>query len=160
MSTPQHSEVKEPRRDDGEPLCPNCLAANPPELHFCDECNAPLSAHAAIDPLGSIYATGFVYQKAASRPHSRFVLIGMWLIFGPMILTNLPFIWISFLTLTDSVVRLRGIDTSARDVFGSLFVFLLAVGLEAVLVAILTRTTRNYLRDRPTGDGQKAESHS
>ena len=40
---------------------------------------------AAIDPLQHIYAEGFAYRSAAEGPPNLIVLVGMWLIFAPVL---------------------------------------------------------------------------
>jgi len=154
MSTEPPLDVDEPEKDREEQLCPNCLAPNPPSLHFCDKCNAPLSAHASIDPVGSIYAAGYVYQKAASRPRSRMTVIGMWLIFGPG-----AFAVFLYVCYVDIVYLRYWLGSSATDlprltnaVGGLTF---LTNALFAVLsAAILFKVTRNYLRSRQEDVGE------
>jgi hypothetical protein len=65
------------------PLCPHCLEPIGPQDHFCPHCHGPVTAHACIDPLGQVYASGWGYQHAVSGKPRLVVLVGMWLIFGP-----------------------------------------------------------------------------
>jgi len=68
-------------------LCPNCLTANAPAAHFCVDCGAPLSALSVIGPWERIQATGFAYRQAVSGPPKKIILLGIWLLFFPGIVT-------------------------------------------------------------------------
>lgn len=122
-------------------ICPNCLTANAEQAHFCIQCAAPLSAHAAIDPLGQVYAAGYIYQKAAGKPTRFIMVLGMWLIFAPQI----PYIIVAL-----SMLVMRVFAPTRHLVDESLLTTLLkcalAVGLLALYIAILTKVTRNYRR--------------
>src|ERR1700722_13210087 len=67
-------------------ICPNCFTPNSEREHFCRKCGTPLTSAAVPDPLGQIYSEGDTYRKAIASPTKPIVLIGMWLIFGPMAL--------------------------------------------------------------------------
>ena len=66
-------------------VCPKCLHANSPTAAFCVDCGAPIGMVAAVDPLQHIYAEGFAYRSAVDRPPNLIVLVGMWLIFAPIV---------------------------------------------------------------------------
>lgn len=135
--------------DKSEPVCPSCLAPNTSDAHFCANCNAPLTAHAATDPIYRIWASGHVYAKAAGKPPSRLALLGMWLLFGNLFFLNLPALWHSFLALLSLFVSLNGGSTNYG--FFTLFAFfLLVIGIEALCVAVLVRVTINYRKQRTT----------
>lgn len=85
-----------------------------------------------------------MFQKGASRPSSRVILIGMWLIFGSLFLQNLPNVWHTFLALVYPVFQFPGMFVPHYNFFAMFGVFLLSIGLEAVFVAILVKVTRNY----------------
>jgi hypothetical protein len=122
--------------DDAVPLCPDCWTANDPANHFCEQCGAPLTSHASIDPLGRVYAAGHVYRKTVDRPPSRFAVVGMWILFLPGILL----VWWPFV-LTDS-------STSIYSEFGvaNIVGLALAAGVACLYVCILWRVTSRYLR--------------
>ena len=140
------SNATQPPDNLAEILCPNCMSPNHANSHFCHKCNAPLTSHAATDPLGLVFATGHVIQKAASRPQSRIVLFGMWLIFGSLFLINLRALWYSFLALIYPVFHFAGTSVPNYNFISQLWVFLLVFGIEAVFIAILVKVTRNYRR--------------
>ena len=130
-----------------EPVCPHCLAASAAGEHFCRRCGTPLTPHAATDPLGHVYAEGDAYRKAIDHPDKPIVLIGMWLIFGPMALTSVGLLtWFVVALLTGPFGR---VDVQA--VFG-VAVFLVMFGGPAVISwTVLYRVTRNFLRRRSPG---------
>jgi hypothetical protein len=70
-------------------LCPNCLADNTQQEEFCKHCGCPIGDFAGFDPMKRIQMQGFIFRQAVSAPSSPLILIGMWLIFGPSLLTAL-----------------------------------------------------------------------
>ena len=111
------SNATQPPDERGQPLCPNCLAPNRVDAHFCSKCYAPLTVHAATDPMGSIFAYGHVISKAAARPQSRIVVLGMWLIFGSAFLMNLPALWITLLALIHPIYHFPGTSVPNYNFF-------------------------------------------
>lgn len=146
MSDVDPSNTTQPPDERGEPLCPNCLAPNRVDAHFCSKCYAPLTTHAATDPMGSIFAFGHVVSKAAARPQSPIVVLGMWLIFGSAFLMNLPALWVTLLALIHPIYHFPGTSVPNYNFFLQLFLFLLAFGAECLFSAILVKVTRNYRR--------------
>jgi hypothetical protein len=106
-------------------LCPKCLLANPPTAAFCSDCGAPIGMVSTIDPIQHIQAEGFAYRSAVDSPPKLIIVVGMWLLFAPIILVA-PFL--IFGGFPDSLPH-------------TLFFTLLAVGS----VILLYRTTRNYI---------------
>ncbi len=157
MSDPQHSEQPPESNAVEELICPNCMAVVPTDANFCRKCNAPLTTLAATDPVWYIHATAHVYQKAASRPGSRIVLIGMWLLFGGLFLTNLPMAWYLIQRLTSPVYNWSGLGDSP-GFFLNLYGLILGLGIEAIFAAILIKVTVNYRRGRSTSDNPQSES--
>jgi hypothetical protein len=107
-------------------LCISCMAPNDPSAHFCEKCGAPLSSYASTGPFESVFAEGAVFRKAAERPRSLIVVLGVWLIFG--------FTALGGVLLIPSH---RGDDFVSAIVGGVLL---------AISVAMIWKTTRNYLR--------------
>ncbi|MBI4581037.1 MAG: hypothetical protein HY718_15140 [Planctomycetes bacterium] len=68
------------------PLCPGCLAELSPGVDFCGTCGMPVSPGSVIEPLKQVQATGWAYRRVLHGRPSRIVLIGMWLIMGPMVI--------------------------------------------------------------------------
>src|SRR3954465_1049937 len=106
-------------------LCPKCLLANSPGAAFCTDCGAPIGMVAAIDPIQQIHAEGFAYRSAVDGPPKLIIVLGMWLLFGPIVLLA------PYLILGAFPVSLPQ----------SAFVAFLAVAS----VVLLYRTTRNYM---------------
>ncbi len=107
-------------------LCPSCFHPNPPEIDFCWNCGRPMGIIATYGPLERIYAQGWLYRKAVSEP-TRFILIGIWLIFGSTVL-SLPFF----------IIQLLPHFREFYFPIGS-YVFIWSIS-----AAILYRTTRKY----------------
>ncbi|MCX6900349.1 MAG: zinc ribbon domain-containing protein [Verrucomicrobia bacterium] len=129
MSTDNHDDNQLTPESEEKQLCPSCIAPNPPAAHFCTDCGAPLDSYAAIGPLESIYAEGFVYRKASDSPRKFIVLLVMWLIFGA---TGISSIFVML------VLRSEGPpDTMLLCVFSLI-----------ISAAILWKTTRNYFKKR------------
>lgn len=146
-------------QDDGdepaELLCPNCLAPIDAVTHFCAKCTAPLTSHAATDPIGSIWASGYLYRTGIRSPRSGLILMGFWLLFGSTFLLNLVPLWRLVVVLAAKIWPIEGV--SSHHGFLPLFlVFLFALAIEAIFAAALYQVTRNYMRGRR---GDPRESH-
>jgi hypothetical protein len=110
---------------DQKQLCLSCLAANEVSANFCAKCGAPLTSYASTGPFESLFAGGAVYRQAATHPRKLIVVVGVWLIFGTVILSGL--------TVLNGPL--------AGKYFGA------AGGLVMIAVsgAMIWKTTRNYL---------------
>jgi hypothetical protein len=117
-------------------LCPKCLLANIPTAAFCAECGAPIGMVANVDPMQQIYAEGFGYRSAVEGPPRFIILLGMWMLFGPMALTGLVVLW--------NASSLGGPVVASSAV------------LALISVVILYRTTRNYLVKSRSANGPDA----
>ena len=85
-----------------------------------------MSSYAAIGPFESVFAEAHVYRQASESPRNLIVLLGVWLVFGMLALGGAT-VMVAF--RTESIVAsLSG---------GFFFV---------VAVAMLWKTTRNYMR--------------
>jgi hypothetical protein len=107
------------------------MSPNPPEAHFCANCGAPLTPYASTGPFEALFAEGQVYRQAAEQPGKLLVGVRIWIIFGFGALAGIVMIW-------------AGLDHE----FGALIfgVFILPIS-----VALIFKTTRNYLRGRKRG---------
>lgn len=132
--------------DDAVPLCPNCLTANDPAAHFCVQCGAPLTSHAAIDPLGQVYAQGHIYRNAVYRSRSLFVFVGMWILF---LVAGLSII-LGIFSVLHAMLGGEGKESSERIaenpqvIIGLLFASLVA----AVYFLVLSRFTIRFIQRR------------
>jgi hypothetical protein len=129
---------------EGTVVCPHCLAPNAERSDFCRECGTPLTSHAETDPLGQIRATGDTYLKAIDSPVKPIVVIGMWLIFGPMAAGGVGLLlWFSIGIATNPFG-----PVTIQSVFGVIIFIGLSTGMAAICSTVLYRTTRNYIRLR------------
>jgi hypothetical protein len=120
-----HQELPEA---DEKQLCVSCMAPNEPAAHFCSGCGAPLSSYASTAPFESVFAEGSVYRAAAERPQKLVVVLGIWLIFGTMALEGIT-----------SVVMMQDGGEAG------FFFRILGAGMTVISVAMLWKTTRNYV---------------
>jgi hypothetical protein len=127
---------------DEKQLCVSCMAPNEPDAHFCAKCGAPLSSYASTGPFESLFAEGAVYREAADRPRSLVVVIGIWLIFGMMIVGGVFF----------TAMGLVGFGFSIAGGIWSL----IGVSFLAVSVTMIWKTTRNYLARKQIGERHDA----
>jgi membrane associated rhomboid family serine protease len=120
----------------------SCLTPNDPAAHFCTKCAAPLSSFASTGPFEHLFAEGSVYRAAAERPRKLVVVLGIWMIFGLMMLVGLFVI---------------GMSLSSQDAAFALKIFGALVGLAVAAVSgtMIWRTTWNYLTRKQT-DGHDA----
>ncbi len=122
--------------------CPGCLDVNPPEAAFCNRCGMPIGMIATLDPLQSIYATGWAYRRAISGGRWPFAFWGMVLIFGPTaVLSGIV------------LVSASQVLSSGQEVVFWIISFLLG----ALNVAILYRVTKAYLRHLRSKPGTDQE---
>lgn len=122
-------------------VCTNCGCANYPRAHYCVECETPLSGHAVTDPFETIRSTGFAYRRSQEKPRSLVVVIGVWLIFTPMLVY-------CFVALLEMLPQLAGGLGGRGDRLGFLLMLsLMAVGLY-IPFTIIRRTTMGYLQQR------------
>jgi hypothetical protein len=106
-------------------VCPKCLLANSPTAAFCVDCGAPIGMVAAVDPLQHIYAEGFAYRSAVDGPPNLIVLVGMWLIFAPIVFATPLLVFGDFIRA-----------------FSPRLLFLFLGACSAV---VLFRSTKNYI---------------
>jgi hypothetical protein len=110
-------------------LCVQCMTGNRPGSHFCRNCGAPLSSYAATGPFESLFAEGHLYRRAAEQPQRLIVVVGIWVIFG-------------LAAAGGTLMAVMTWDT------GNPFELLVGLGLTAVSVLLIWKTTKNY-RNRP-----------
>lgn len=85
-----------------------------------------------ITPFERLFAEGFIYRQAADRPRSMITVLGVWVIFGMLALVGLFFMAAPFQIRDGGLLA-----TVVAVVFGA--------GILAVSLAIIWKTTRNYL---------------
>ena len=117
-------------------VCPSCAAPVGVNEVFCPVCRAPISLLANTDPLQRIYAEGYLYRKAVETKPKLIVVVGIWIIFAPVLLVAL-FIVISMI--------FNGMGSG----FGGFIFFWIAVALGGFSAVILFRVTKNYIKFEP-----------
>lgn len=131
MNADSHSETDSPQEGEEQELCTQCMVGNPPGSHFCRECGAPLSSYAATGPFESLFAEGHLYRRAVEQPQRLVVVLGIWLIFGLMASGGALLLATSW-----NPVNYPGVLTG--------------IGMLAISVVLIARTTRNYIERRVT----------
>lgn len=116
-------------------VCPSCLLSNHPASPFCADCGAPIGNYAAIDPIQRIYAEGFAYRSAVTGPPKVIILVGMWLVFSPLLVMGYYGL-ASEIHILEKIIYLGG--------------FLIAA-------AILFRVTLNFIVKRRALDEETGE---
>src|SRR3954453_6327000 len=112
-------------------ICPLCQTANKGFEAFCRHCGAPIGATATFDPLNVIRAETQLYREALEGQPKLIVLIGVWILFFPILLICLP-----------GAVFLIVEHSSAVGFMA----FWFGVILSAVSIVMLYRVTKNYFR--------------
>jgi hypothetical protein len=154
--TSDTEELQRKKRDwEARPVCPHCLKDNEPLAHFCIECATPLTSHAAIDPMGQIYAQGDTYRKAAGHPHKLIVVIAMWLIFAPTLFTL-----IRFIAPGSSHVSHHGESPDNQSLLLEFLVLIFSLGFIVLYSAILFKVTANYLKEKDDSENPSPTDHS
>jgi hypothetical protein len=73
-------------------ICPSCHHHNDPDVTFCERCGAPIGFAATMSPYQQIFAEGFALRQATTgRPRLVFV-IGVWILFLPVLLAFAMFL--------------------------------------------------------------------
>jgi hypothetical protein len=103
-------------------LCVTCVFPNEPGRNFCARCGAPITSYAATGPFESIFAEGHLYRQAAENPRRFIVVLGIWMIFG------MTAVWGTTLLFESNWPNI-----------------LIGFFLLAISIAIISRSTRNYL---------------
>jgi hypothetical protein len=119
------------------------MTPNEPSAHFCVKCGAPLTSYAATAPFESQFAQGHAFRQAAEQPRKLIVVLGVWMIFGPIALAGVGFICLNQAP-QDAEVGWR--------IFKALMGFILT----AIPCLIIWKTTRNYLMRKKTNENHDA----
>jgi len=117
-------------------VCPGCLHEQPEGPHFCAKCGAPLTAFSTVGPFERIFAQGHMFRRAVSGPTRPIVVIGMWVLLAPQLLT------LAFTT--------HGIDSTEC---GGFLVF---AAIALAYSVLLYRVTKNYINRRKS---EKTSNH-
>ncbi len=117
-------------------VCPACAALIGINEVFCPECGAPISLLANTDPLQRIYTEGYMYRKAVETKPKLIVVIGIWIIFAPVV--------VGAIGIVISII-FSGMGSG----FGGFIFFWIAIALGVFSAVILFRVTKNYIKFEP-----------
>jgi hypothetical protein len=134
----------EPPEQVENPICLHCAAELTGHEHFCAKCGCPVTPMAASLPYESILARGFAAREGSSRPRKFIVVLGMWIMFGPMF-AIFTFGFFAMLFASQGIVWQ---ENRHREIPGNLFGIAVSAALASIAGTLLYRTTRNYLEFR------------
>ena len=118
-------------------VCTTCHTFNVPDVAFCRRCGAPIGFISTIGPLETAYAEGFAYRQAVQGRPKFIVVVGIWLIFFPVLVTMVAF--------SLSILK-KGLEGTGGLVgIIGFFLFWICVGLAVISAIMLYRVTKNYL---------------
>ena len=120
-------------RNNPQVTCATCQTLNERFESFCRECGSPISVTATLDPVSTIQTEAFLFRKALDGPLKGIVLIGMWILFLPIIVG-------SVYSTIYLILYQRGL--------ANFFFFWVFVGLTYVAFIILYRVTKKYIAAR------------
>lgn len=115
-------------------LCLACMKENNRAATFCRFCNSALSLTDNPDHLQKIAMEGAVYVKAVEVKPNIVILIGVWLLFFPILIVSLP--------SAISLMLEGGGGTPSFVIFWILIIITIFSG------TMLCKVTRNYFNDR------------
>jgi hypothetical protein len=120
------TEISAPRQ-----LCLHCLAPNDVAADFCAQCRASLTSFAATAPLECAFAEGAVCRFAAERPRRLIVVLGIWLIFGMLMLFGVGRCAVEF--------------SQSEPLVQKIIVSMFGLAMAAVSLAMIWKTTQNFI---------------
>ena len=71
-------------------LCLTCMKENDRTATFCRFCNRALDLSDNHDPLQKLSMEGAVYAKAVEVKPNIIILVGVWLLFFPVLIVSVP----------------------------------------------------------------------
>lgn len=69
-------------------ICVSCLTENKQTDAFCRKCGSPIGATTNLNPLGVIQTEGFLLRKALEGRPKLIVLVGVWILFLPVLVIS------------------------------------------------------------------------
>jgi hypothetical protein len=116
-------------------ICLSCLHNNVPDRDLCENCGAPIGKYTTFLPFEKTLAEGVCYRSAVSNPRNPIILIGIWFLFAPGILSLFYSLFIGWNILLNTWPFPSGFSTAGCFFFYGI-----------ISAAILYRTTRNYVK--------------
>lgn len=118
-------------------LCLACMKENSSAATFCRFCNHALGLTDNPDPLQKIAMEGAVYARAVEVKPNIVVLIGVWLLFFPILIISLP-------TAISMMLEGGGGGSPLFIMFWLLIITAVFSG------AMIYKVTRNYFNGKKT----------
>jgi len=115
-------------------LCVACMKENNAAATFCRFCNAALGLSDNPDHLQKLAMEGAVYAKAVEVKPNIVILVGVWLLFFPILIISLP--------TAISMMREGGGGSTSFVMFWLLIITAVFSG------AMIYKVTRNYFYGR------------
>lgn len=134
-------------------LCTHCAAPLKGDEHFCEQCGCPASSAAMSMPYESVLARGFAWRTGSTRPRKAIIVIGMWIMFAPMLGVSLSL----FVVLLVGFVSVAAQPDPLRGMVATLVGLVFTGGLATVAMALLYKTTRNYFELRGINESEDAD---
>lgn len=129
----------------GEPVCLKCLRPVSPGTHFCIQCGAPVTLQATTTPYEQILAAGYAYREASDKPVSLIVLVGMWLLWAPILLFCIGLAVYLFVNVPAIYNEARFFPWELENYLAAFFCVALLTFWTWVSTVLLFKTTKNYL---------------
>jgi len=136
-TTPPEDSIPELPIPGESMICPTCHTLNVPGVAFCRRCGGPLGFISTIGPLETAYAEGFAYRQAVQGRPKFIVVLGMWLIFFPILVTMIAF--------SLSILKKGMEGTGGLVGIIGFFLFWICVGFAVISAIMLCRVTKNFL---------------
>ena len=134
-------------------LCINCQHPNEVDASSCIRCNAPIGAFSTTTPDEAIFSEGYLYRRMATGKANLTILIGVWLLFGPVP----PAMAITVIAIAPHVIADRSFFTAGG--FAAYLALLIMGGFYVVVsCVILSRVTKAYLNAKRNRESQVTDS--
>ena len=125
-------------------VCASCGSLIGVADTYCPKCFAPASTISDLDPMRAIENEGHMLLRATEGKQKPIVLIGIWILFFPVLLVSI------FLAVNSFF---EGIGSG----FSGFVFFWAAVGLVFIAFMVLYKVTRNYFGWNPQIDEEEDE---
>ena len=125
-------------------ICASCGFPFDPSEFYCPNCKALTTEVSNLDPMRAIATEGLLLSKATQGKQKPIVLVGIWILFLPILLVSLLF----------------AASTIYEDIgtgFGGFFFFWGAIALAVLAFSVLFKVTRNYFGWTIGGDDDGEE---
>ncbi len=122
----EEEENSEDFDEESIPICPCCLAPIEGDVfvvQFCGKCFAPIGGLAAINPFERIFAQGYIWRAAVTRPTKKVTLIAVGSAALFWIFNGIITILAGYFTLVDGVVPIIYILMGLLEIGAAFYVW-------------------------------------